>query len=130
MRSGFEFMGKDQVHCERFSFLLTLITCFLFVCLVHLSAVPTQFSYQGKVTDAVGVPIDGDTAMVFKLYADDSLVWTESYDGQSGRPYVSVSQGHFSLQLGSIVPLDSTLDRKSTRLNSSHSSVSRMPSSA
>ena len=32
--------------------------------------------------------------------------------------------------LGAVTPVPDTLDRKSTRLNSSHSSVSRMPSSA
>ena len=47
---------------------------------------------------------------------------------ESNQEFVDTSAGHFFFR-AEVVPADGP-DRKSTRLNSSHSSVSRMPSSA
>ena len=54
------------------------------------------------------------------------------FDSPDGGTQVRVSESPFRRLLGVDlgVESESDLDRKSTRLNSSHSSVSRMPSSA
>ena len=45
-------------------------------------------------------------------------------------PFVGLLCGAFTVGLLAGLPMDETADRKSTRLNSSHTDISRMPSSA
>jgi len=76
------------------------------------AAVPTQMSYQGKLVDSSGVPLNGDTVITFTIYnaaTAGTVLWTEAYTGVSGVPFVSVNQGHFSVSLGSLTPLSSSV---------------------
>ena len=77
------------------------------------------FAAQAKVeemrTDQVS--IQADAAMTQAAYAHDAKVL------EKAAPWVSTF-------VGTVRPIVTYLDRKSTRLNSSHSQQSRMPSSA
>ncbi|MDH7482355.1 MAG: hypothetical protein QHH26_10340 [Armatimonadota bacterium] len=66
------------------------------------ASVPTMISYQGKLTDAAGNPLNGTYNLSFAIYNDataGSLLWTETQNG------VQVSQGLFNVLLGSVNPL-------------------------
>ena len=89
---------------------LLLLFVFFILAPVALTygAVPTLMSYQGKLVDSSGVPLDGNVAITFTLYTASTggtTLWTEAYTGVSPAPYVSVSQGHFSVSLGSLTPI-------------------------
>jgi hypothetical protein len=69
----------------------------------------TTINYQGHLTDSAGEPINGTLPMTFKLYRDPSggtAVWTEQ---RSGGNAVPVSDGLFSVSLGSVTPVDLSL---------------------
>jgi len=76
---------------------------FLSACLlmaIALADVPNQMSYQGRLTDDAGQPLDGSTLIKFTIYGsesgDDSL-WS------SGFQVVQVTDGLFEYRLGSNV---------------------------
>lgn len=74
--------------------------------LLPLYAVPSTISYQGKLTDAAGVPINGAVNMTFRIYSVSSggtAVWTEA------QPGVAITNGHFSVALGSVTPITRTV---------------------
>ena len=71
--------------------------------LAALPVPPDQVAYSGVLVDGGGVPLAGPVDLTARLY-----------DAASG---------------GTLI-FKQSLDRKSTRLNSSHSRASRMPSSA
>ena len=56
------------------------------------------------------------------------IIPIQQHTGDPAHPVVGIGERVFKGQL--IADSDGQIDRKSTRLNSSHSSVSRMPSSA
>ncbi|RAP36134.1 hypothetical protein DID80_05580, partial [Candidatus Marinamargulisbacteria bacterium SCGC AAA071-K20] len=90
------------------------LSIFLSICMVCMSVsivlgVPGKISYQGKLTDDNGVPIHGPTVMHFKIYVDGYSQWSEDYDGNSGRPKVTITNGHFSVQLGSLSAIPESL---------------------
>jgi hypothetical protein len=69
----------------------------------------TTISYQGHLTDNAGEPVNGDLPMTFTLYdapTSGTAVWTEE---RSGSNTVPVTAGLFSVSLGSVTPLDTTL---------------------
>jgi hypothetical protein len=61
------------------------------------SAIPQKMNYQGYLTNAAGVPINGTVQMVFSIYNVSSggtpPLWTETHS-------VTVSQGVYSVILG------------------------------
>ncbi len=67
------------------------------------------FSYQGQLTDVAGVPIpNARLPMTFKLYtvaSEGAPFWTEIYTGAQA---ITVTNGLFHVQLGSLTPLDAT----------------------
>jgi hypothetical protein len=66
----------------------------------------TLFSYQGELLDADGNPIDGSVEMIFALYHEESggtAFWIESHTGAQA---ITVTDGLFHVQLGSLTPLD------------------------
>ena len=85
------------------NFLDHLITVFLVLILVLsiliypvYSALPQKMNYQGYLTNASGVPINGTVQMVFSIYnvsSGGSPLWTETHS-------VTVSQGVYSVILG------------------------------
>jgi uncharacterized membrane protein YfcA len=77
---------------------------------------PFQMSVLGYVSPSVSA-----TNLLFNLVAIPSGVWRYTSEGRMDWPLARL------IALGSLPGL---LDRKSTRLNSSHRLTSRMPSSA
>ena len=66
------------------------------------AASPQRVSYQGKLTDAVGVPQNGQVAMKLRIYdalTSGNLVW-----GPEAQT-VTVYNGLFSVYLGAVTPL-------------------------
>jgi hypothetical protein len=71
-----------------------LIGCLLCWAAVVQAAVPGQISYQGMLTDDVGMPLYGTYSVRFYLYdAVGTLVWEEQQD-------VVVTDGIYNVQLG------------------------------
>lgn len=63
-------------------------------------------SYQGKITDQNGVPVEGNVSISFALYDQlqgGSAIWQETH------PAVLVSEGIFSVLLGSVTPFTNTV---------------------
>lgn len=87
---------------------LVALMLLVFCLPMEVFSVPSKVSYQGKLTNNSGVPIHGNTAIQFSLYTADSggaAIWSENYDGNSGRPIINVVNGHFSVELGTISAL-------------------------
>lgn len=64
-------------------------------------SLPSEFNYQGRVTELDGTPLSGPTPMTFRLYDVDQggvEAWTESQT-------VDVDAGVFSVRLGGVNPL-------------------------
>jgi hypothetical protein len=78
------------------------------VCLLSMTAaadVPSVISYQGRLTDAAGAPLDDVTDIMFFIYDDTlgtTMLWNESHAG------VVVSNGLFTVLLGSFTPLNAS----------------------
>ncbi|NJP07050.1 MAG: hypothetical protein HC837_16230 [Chloroflexaceae bacterium] len=69
----------------------------------------TTISYQGNLTDSASEPINATLPMTFKLYGTStggSAIWTEERTGANAVP---VSSGLFSVLLGSVTPLETSL---------------------
>ena len=88
---------------------LRLTVIFAFVLSLLLTslafAVPSEMNYQGKVTDAVGDPLDGTYDMRFRLYnalTGGIQLWN-SPDGEEQS--VLVTEGIYNVSLGAIEPL-------------------------
>lgn len=65
--------------------------------------IPHLISYQGRITDSTGVPLEGPHSLVFRIYtvsAGGSAIWNETH------PNVTFEKGVFSVLLGSYVNLD------------------------
>jgi len=58
--------------------------------------VPKQISYQGYLTDDLGIPVGGDHVMVFSIYDDSSTGTALWWEEQT----VAVTDGIFSVQIG------------------------------
>ena len=82
------------------------------------------FSYQDK-GNYVGIDVDVCRALAAALFNDPTKV--EFRELTSSERFTALASGEIDVLSRNTTY---TLDRKSTRLNSSHSSVSRMPSSA
>ncbi|HDG68198.1 MAG TPA: hypothetical protein ENG11_03525, partial [candidate division Zixibacteria bacterium] len=69
--------------------------------------VPSTINYQGKLTDASGVALNGYYNMEFRIYdaaSGGTLLWSESH------PSVSVQKGLFNVLLGETNPIDLPFD--------------------
>ena len=74
--------------------------------------VPQLINYQGRLTNAVGSPIDTTVDITFTIYADDggsTQVWQELHEG------VVVADGLFTVAFGSNVALSSAVIDGSVR---------------
>ena len=81
--------------------LLALLFCLLLLA-TSVWAVPGTINYQGVLTDSVGVPLNQDVSITFRLY-DAATAGTEAW---SETQTVSVSNGVYSAQLGQSTSLD------------------------
>src|SRR3954454_18938756 len=66
------------------------------------AAVPQYVNYQGKLGDASGNPLSGTYSFRFKLYnslGGGALLFSEDFSGANA---VSVSNGIFNVQIGSV----------------------------
>ncbi len=81
---------------------------FVLVGVVALSfAVPSTINYQGKLTDASGVALNGYYSMEFRIYdapTGGTLLWTETHSS------VEVTKGLFAVVLGETNPIDLPFD--------------------
>lgn len=71
------------------------------------AAIPQTVSYQGYLTDAAGIPIDGSRSMVFALYSTangGTPLWTETQSA------VTVDNGIYQVTLGNVVSLSLPFD--------------------
>ncbi len=76
-------------------------------------AVPNVISYQGRLTDPGGNPLDGVYSMTFRLYTDSlagSLIFTEVLT-------VPVNSGLFSVELGNTATIPYSLPYTATFAN-------------
>jgi hypothetical protein len=87
----------------------------LILCSAALAEVPERMSYQGRLTDNGGNPLNGNFDMTFRIYDDStggSLVYEEAHSG------VEVADGLFSVLIGGksfITPFDDFLFRGKDR---------------
>ncbi len=66
------------------------------------SAVPMQFTHQGRLHDAAGLPIDGSCSLDMGIYTAPSggaAVWQDTIT-------TSCDNGYYAITLGSGTPLD------------------------
>jgi hypothetical protein len=86
--------------------LLVLLALLVFSVGCGTTALVNRMSYQGRLTDAVGNPINGTRNMTFKLYyaeSGGSAAWQETQNN------VQVTNGLFNVALGSVTPLDEAI---------------------
>ncbi len=81
---------------------LTTSLALLLSCSVA-SAVPLEFTHQGRLMDTSGVPITGDHSIEFRIYDDPAtgtLLWSETH------ATTSFDGGYYAAELGTITTLD------------------------
>ena len=85
---------------------------FLLLTSFAAGAAPARVSYQGRLTDAVGLPLNGNYSLTFRIY-DQSVggiqVWSETQN------VVNVSNGFFTVMLGSATPLTEAVFNSASR---------------
>lgn len=90
--------------------LYLLITVLLASTAGAIQSVPYKVNFQGHLSDASGTPKpDGEYNMTFRLYSDSTggtAVWTEVRETTTR---VTVTDGRFSVQLGDVATLPSTV---------------------
>ena len=65
--------------------------------------IPSKINYQGYLTSASGVPVNGTVAIVFTFYTVDtggSSIWSETQN-------VTVNNGVYNVNLGDVTPITS-----------------------
>ncbi len=88
--------------------LFTKITLVLLVAVFSSAeaVVPTSFTYQGRLTNSAGTPLNEIVALTFNIYSDSlgaTSIWTEAL------PMVPVTDGLFSVELGKTNPLTAVI---------------------
>jgi hypothetical protein len=88
-------------------FLVVLFGVFLILlpCVSH-TAIPQKINYQGSLTNAAGVPVNGTVQMVFLIYNVDTggvALWSETQN-------VTVTHGVYNVNLGDITSLNLPFD--------------------
>jgi len=65
--------------------------------------IPSKINYQGYLTSAAGVPVNGTVAIVFTFYTvaiGGSSIWSETQN-------VTVNNGAYNVNLGDVIPITS-----------------------
>lgn len=87
-----------------------LVSLLLMASMSAYSDVPQYINYSGQLADSGGTPIDTTVNLTFNLYedadnngvADGAAIWTEEYSVANGNTEVTVTNGLFSVALGSV----------------------------
>lgn len=111
---------------------MILLLLGLFVLLINVNFVAAAevnrtLSFNGRLLDNSGVPVpDGHYNMQFKIYEggsgaaagnpDGSLKWTENYVNDNSNSAVAVTNGYFSVNLGSVNNFGSSIDWNNSTL--------------
>ncbi len=78
---------------------------------LYASGIPQLLNYQGKLTDATGVAMNGNHDITFRIYDEASGVapalWEEAHTGASA---INVVNGLFDVQLGTITAFTIAFD--------------------
>src|SRR5262249_43197042 len=75
------------------------------------AAVPQTITHQGRLYDAMGVPVTGTIDVSFTVYADEggtNALWQEKHT-------ITFEEGYFSAALGDITPFDAKVFDGSVR---------------
>ena len=70
------------------------------------TAIPQKINYQGYLTNAVGVPVNGTVQMVFSIYnvpSGGTGLWTETQN-------VTVTHGVYNVEFGDVTPVNLAFD--------------------
>jgi hypothetical protein len=67
---------------------------------------PQLINYQGELTDSDGIPLSGDYPMTFAIYNDPDLSGPENLKWQETHASVEVTNGLFTVVLGSVTQLN------------------------
>jgi hypothetical protein len=99
------------LRCTGFIKWTIVVTAIMLPALVvgpsNSSGVPSTMTYQGRLTNANGLPVSGSMNMVFRVYADSvggNPLWEETYDNITGQVAVD-NLGLFEVLLGSRTPI-------------------------
>jgi hypothetical protein len=87
-----------MTRITRASSILLLLSCFILASLT-LAGTPRRLSYQGRLTDDSGVPLNGTYDITFSIYQfefDVTPLWSETHND------VAVANGLFNVLLGSV----------------------------
>ncbi|MEW5923036.1 MAG: hypothetical protein AB1746_03525 [Candidatus Zixiibacteriota bacterium] len=90
----------------------TLLVIFLTAALAMSAGIPQLINYQGKLTDASGIPLDTTVSMTFTVYdapTGGNSKWTETHSS------VTVVKGLFNVLLGGVNPVQDTVFNDSLR---------------
>jgi hypothetical protein len=77
-----------------------------------LGEVPQKITYQGRITNAVGTPLDTTVTLTFTIYSDSlgaTSLWSEKHAS------VKIASGVFQVLLGSIDPIGQSVMNGSER---------------
>jgi len=94
------------------STLIVAAFCILAVSAIAQSTIPERISYQGRLTDDLGNPVDTTVEITFVIYSSaggQNDLWKEIH------PSVTVTDGLFDVLLGSITPLGTGVFNGNTR---------------
>lgn len=92
--------------CTRKAAGIPAVFFFLLILSGSAFAVPGLISYQGKLTDISGTPLEGAQNIVFRIYnaaSGGTPLWSETQNN------VQVADGIYNIQLGSVTPLSATI---------------------
>ncbi len=100
--------GKQEAGNMRltYSVVLAMIVTVIAMAATATAAAPQLINYQGRLTDAVGAPVDTTVDLTFFMCSDSlcgTIIWAET------QPLVTIASGLFSVLLGSISPLGETV---------------------
>ncbi len=88
---------------KRLKTFIILAIIFIFTASAN-AAVPTTMTYQGKLTDSAGAPLNSSVDITFKVYDEsNSMLWTETLSS------VIVTNGIFTVTLGETSAINSSV---------------------
>ena len=90
-----------NLHCSRIPVVATVLILFLVA--TALAFGPTTVSYQGRLTNSVGQPLNGTFQIKFAIYADAGGPFPAGWQETQS---VTCVDGFFTVQLGATTPIN------------------------